>query len=97
MTTAIPVVDLDAALGVERDGSGIVSHVPKHVFTKTQFPAQGIKVLGRQITFRIPKQNDANSGPPVGIFETDDDELAQNIRSLIATAEQPLFIQYQRS
>lgn len=96
MTTAVPVVDLDAALSVTRDGQGIVSHVPKHRFTKTQFPAQGIKVLDRQVMFRIPKQNDANSGPPVGIFETDDDELAQNIRSLIATAEQPLHIHYQR-
>lgn len=96
MTTAVPVVDLDAALGVTRDGQGIVVHVPKHRFTKTQFPSQPLNVLGRRILFRIPPQNDADAGAPVGIFDTDDDELAQNIRSLIATAERPLFIQYQR-
>jgi hypothetical protein len=95
--TAVPVVDLDNALGISRDGQGIVTHTPKHRFTKTKFPSQGVNVLGKKVLFRIPKQNDPNTaGAPVGIFETDDDELAQNIRSLIATAETPLFIQYER-
>lgn len=93
---AIPVVDLDAALGITRDGSGIVAHVPKHRFVKTQFPAQEVKVLGRSIKFRVSKLNDPSQGFAVGIFETDDDVLAQNLQTVIATSERPLFVQYQR-
>lgn len=90
-----PVVDLDSALGITRDGLGIVAHVPKHRFTKTQFPAQEIKLPNRTVKFHVPRQNDHSAGASVGIFETDDDDLAKTLRDLVAASPKPLFIQYQ--
>lgn len=92
---ACPVVDLDSALNISRDGSGMVAHVPRHRFVKTQFPAQEVKVLDRTIKFRVQKVNDPAQGYPVGIFETDDDKLAENLKAIIANSPRPLFIQYQ--
>lgn len=87
-------MDLDAALGLTRDGQGMVAHVPKFRFIKTQFPAQKIFLTGlkKEIKFHIPRQNDLARGTSVGVFETDDDAVATELLALVANSPSPLYI-----
>ena len=85
MPEAKTIVDLQTALGLSRDGEGVVSVAPKFRFIKIRFPKQKIylPVAKLDIEFRLQRQNDQSQGAPVGIFETDDEAVAKELAEII--------------
>jgi hypothetical protein len=84
MSAAKQIVELDQALGLTRDGDGPVRLAPRFRFNKIRFPKQKVRLpLSKtEIEFRVPRQNDVNQGAPVGIFETDDEAVANELMQL---------------
>lgn len=80
-----PVIDLDKALGLTRDGEGAVNTAPRFRFVKIRFPKQKVLLpkAGVTIEFRLLRQNDPSQGAPVGIFETDDVAVARELAEIM--------------
>lgn len=85
MIEAKPVVDLTTALGLSRDGEGVVSTAPRFRFIKFRFPQQKIFLPEAkvQVDFHLQRQNDLSQGAPVGIFETDNEAVAKELVALV--------------
>lgn len=86
MSEAKTVVELEEALGLQRDGSGAVTPAPRFRFVKIRFPKQKVFLpqAKLEIEFRLQRQNDPSQGPPVGLFETDDEAVAKELAEIIA-------------
>ena len=86
MSAAKQVVDFNEALGLTRDGAGAKTSAPRFRFQKIRFPKQKIflREARFEVEFRVPRQNDISQGAPVGIFETDNEAVANELAQIAA-------------